>query len=94
MDYAELQALSNFSFLEGASHADELVLQAKLLGLKAIGIADRNSLAGVVRAHKAARAHGMRLLVGARLDLEDAASLIAEADETMFRRKNEKKRAR
>ncbi|MEQ9491554.1 MAG: error-prone DNA polymerase [Alphaproteobacteria bacterium] len=71
-DYAELQCLTNFSFLEGASHADELVLQAKVLGLAALGVADRNTLAGVVRAHKAAKEHGVRLLVGARLDFTDA----------------------
>ena len=53
--YAELDLISNFSFLEGASHPAELVEQAKALGLGAIGIADRNSLAGVVRAHAAAR---------------------------------------
>lgn len=75
--YAELQTVSNFSFLEGASHADELIAQAKALGLAAIGIADRNTLAGIVRAHKAAKEHGVRLLVGARLDLKDGASLIA-----------------
>ena len=71
--YAELQCLTNFSFLEGASHADELAIQAKALGLAALGVADRNSLAGVVRAHVAAKAHGLRLLVGARLDLTDDA---------------------
>ncbi len=70
--YAELQCLTNFSFLEGASHADELVLQAKVLGFAALGVADRNTLAGVVRAHKAAKEHGVRLLVGARLDFTDA----------------------
>ena len=75
--YAELQCVSNYSFLEGASHAGELVGQASLRGLSAIGIADRNSVAGVVRAHGAAKDAGMRLLVGARLDLMDGASLIA-----------------
>jgi error-prone DNA polymerase len=75
--YAELQCVSNYSFLEGASHAGELVGQAALLGLSAIGIADRNSVAGVVRAHIAARETGMRLVVGARLDLMDGASLVA-----------------
>ena len=74
--YAELQCVSNYSFLEGASHAAELVHQAALAGLSAIGIADRNSVAGVVRAHIAAREAGLRLLVGARLDLMDGASLI------------------
>ena len=76
--YAELQAVSNFSFLRGASHADELVERAAELGLAAIGIADRNTLAGAVRAHVAAKAAakavaakaaGLRLLTGARLDL-------------------------
>ena len=67
--YAELQAISNFSFLEGGSHPDELVAQAKALGLAALGIADRNTVAGVVRAHLAARQMGLRLLPGARLEL-------------------------
>ena len=65
--YAELAATSNYSFLRGASHPHEMVDQAKDLGLAAVGIADRNSLAGVVRAHVAAKAVGLRLLVGARL---------------------------
>ncbi len=67
--YAELQAISNFSFLEGGSHPDELVAQAKAMGLAALGIADRNTVAGVVRAHVAAREVGLRTLPGARLDL-------------------------
>ena len=67
--YAELQAVSNFSFLRGASHAGELVEEAARLGLAAIGIADRNTLAGAVRAHVAAKAAGLRLLPGARLDM-------------------------
>ncbi len=74
--YAELQAASNFSFLRGASHADELVARAAELGLAAIGIADRNTLAGAVRAHVAAKAAGLRLLVGARLDLACGLSLL------------------
>ena len=79
--YAELQAVSNFSFLRGASHADELVARAAELGLAAIGIADRNTLAGAVRAHVAAKAvaakaAGLRLLVGARLDLACGLSLL------------------
>ena len=65
--YAELAATSNFSFLRGASHPHELVATAKALGLAALGLADRNSLAGVVRAHTAARSLDLRLLVGARL---------------------------
>jgi error-prone DNA polymerase len=65
--YAELSVTTNFSFLCGASHAEELVLTAKQLGHTAIGIADHNTLAGVVRAHIAAKDAGLQLLVGARL---------------------------
>ena len=74
--YAELQVTSNFSFLRGASHPDELAVAAAALGLAAIGITDRNSLAGVVRAHGAAKQAGIRLVVGARLDLTDGRSLL------------------
>ncbi|HET6882885.1 MAG TPA: PHP domain-containing protein, partial [Pirellulales bacterium] len=49
--YAELHAKTNFSFLEGASHADELAAQAAALGYRALAVTDRHSLAGVVRAH-------------------------------------------
>jgi error-prone DNA polymerase len=75
--YAELQVTTNFSFLRGASHAHELVAQAVALGHAAIAIADRNTLAGVVRMHIAAKEAGLRLVVGARLDLRDGASLLA-----------------
>jgi error-prone DNA polymerase len=74
--YAELDARSNFSFLEGASHPGELVEEAKALGLGALGLADRNTLAGVVRAHVAAKAHGFRLLIGSRLVFQDGGELI------------------
>ncbi len=74
--YAELQVTSNYSFLRGASHAEELVLTAAALGHRAIAIADRNTLAGVVRAHVAAREAGIRLVVGSRLDLADGPSLL------------------
>lgn len=74
--YAELHCLSNFSFLEGASHAEELVQQAASLGLKAIAITDRNTLAGVVRAHVAAKNAGIQLIIGARLDFEDGPSVV------------------
>ena len=53
--YAELQCASNFSFLRGASHPEELVAQAHHLGLAALALTDRNTLAGVVRAHAAAK---------------------------------------
>jgi error-prone DNA polymerase len=74
--YAELQVMTNFSFLRGASHGEELVAQAKALGLEAIAITDRNTLAGVVRAHLAAKEVGLRLIGGARLDLQDGPSLL------------------
>jgi error-prone DNA polymerase len=67
--YAELQVTSNFSFLRGGSHPEELVLRAGELGLSAIALTDRNTLAGVVRAHVAAKEVGIRFVVGARLDL-------------------------
>ncbi len=69
--YVELAARSNFSFLSGGSHPEELVAQAAALGHSAIGIADSHSLAGVVRAHLTAREHGIKLVVGSRLTLED-----------------------
>jgi len=74
--YAELQTTSNFSFLRGAAHPEELVARAAERGLKAIAITDRNTLAGVVRAHLAAREANIQLIVGARLDFTDAPSLI------------------
>jgi error-prone DNA polymerase len=75
--YAELQVTSNFSFLCGASHPPELVLRSVELGLSAIALTDRNTLAGVVRAHTAAKELGLRFLVGARLDFTNATSLLA-----------------
>src|SRR5690606_10884951 len=85
--YAELGAMSNFSFLEGASHPRELIAQARALGLAAIGLADRNTLAGVVRAHVAAREAGLRLLVGCRLAFTDGTELIVfPRDRAAYRR--------
>jgi error-prone DNA polymerase len=76
--YAELDVTTNFSFLRGGSHAEELVATAKALGLEAIAVTDRNTLAGVVRAHLAAReVGGIKFIVGVRLDLDDAPSLLA-----------------
>jgi error-prone DNA polymerase len=76
MRYVELDCRSNFSFLEGASRPGELVFQAKALGLAGLGVADRNSLAGVVRAHAEAKKHDFRLLVGCRLVFTDGTELI------------------
>ena len=75
--YVELGVSSPFSFLRGASNAIELVLTALPLGYDAIGIADRNTLAGVVRMHSACTGAGIRPLIGCRLDLADAPSLLA-----------------
>lgn len=69
--YAELSSISNFSFLRGASHPDELVLQAAGLGHSAIAIADINSFAGIVRGHIAAKKVGFSYIVGARLRFVD-----------------------
>jgi len=74
--YAELQVTTHFSFLRGASSPQELFEQAKLLGITALGITDRNSLAGIVRAYEASRETGVRLVVGCRLDLTDGTSLL------------------
>ncbi|HTK84001.1 MAG TPA: PHP domain-containing protein, partial [Patescibacteria group bacterium] len=76
-DYVELQVTSNFSFLRGGSHPDELMKQAHAFGYKTIAMTDRNSLAGVVRGHCVARDNKMRLIVGCRLDLQDGLSLLA-----------------
>lgn len=77
MAFVELQVTSNFSFLRGASHPDELVEQAAALGYSAIAITDRNSLAGIVRAHVAAKKAGVKLIPACRLDLQDGVSLLA-----------------
>ena len=76
MAYIELQCASYFSFLQGCSAPDNLFLRAKALGMEALAIADRNTLAGVVRAHVAAEEHGVRLIIGCRLDLRDGTSLL------------------
>ncbi len=75
--YAELDVTSNFTFLRGGSHPEELVATAKALGHEAIAVADTNTLAGVVRAHIAAKEVGIKFLVGTRLDLQDAPKLLA-----------------
>src|SRR5271166_335450 len=74
--FAELSAMTNFSFLRGASHPEEMVARAAELGLAGVGIADRNTLAGVVRAHVFARENraameGIRVVPGARLAFDD-----------------------
>ncbi len=75
--FGELGAMSNFCFLEGASHAQELAEQARALGHTALGIADRNSFAGLVRGMVAAEATGLRFLPGCRLRLQDGQEYLA-----------------
>src|SRR5450432_2571686 len=77
MNYTELQVTTNFSFLRGASHPEEFVERAAEYGYREIGITDRNSLAGIVRAHVAAKSTGMRLLPGCHLILLDGPGLLA-----------------
>src|SRR5258708_38763626 len=67
--YAELEVTSNYTFLTGASHPEELVQRAAGLGLEALAITDTNSLAGIVRAHTAAKESGVPVIVGCRLRL-------------------------
>ena len=85
--YAELHCKTNFSFLEGASHADELVQRAAELGYAALAVTDRNSLAGIVRAHTAAKQQGLKLIVGAEITPEDAPPVVLWApDRTAYGR--------
>jgi error-prone DNA polymerase len=85
MQYTELQVTSNFSFLRGASHPEELVEQAAIYGYSAIAVTDRNSMAGIVRAHAAVKAINeldktdkkIRLIPACRLDLLDGPGLLA-----------------
>ena len=80
VEYAELDVTTNFSFLRGASHPDELVFTSALLGQKAMAVTDVNSLAGVVRAYSAAKqVENFHLIVGARLVLTDAPDLLVWA---------------
>ena len=69
-NYAELRCCSNFSFLRGASHPEELVARAHALGYTALALTDECSMAGVVRAHVAAKSHGLKLLVGSQFRVQ------------------------
>ena len=75
-DYAELHCLSNFSFLRGASHPEELVAQAVAQGYTALALSDECSLAGVVRAHLAAQQAGLKLIVGSEMRTVDGLKLV------------------
>lgn len=70
-DYVELHALSNFTFLRGASHPEELVAEASRLGYAGLALTDECSLAGVVKAHMEARRCGLRLIIGSEFRLDD-----------------------
>ncbi len=76
MPFAELHCLSNYSFLRGASHPDELVYRAAELGYRAIALTDECSFAGLVKAHLAAREAGIRLIAGAEFHLEERFRLV------------------
>jgi error-prone DNA polymerase len=76
MTYACLFAKSNYSFLEGASHPEELVETAFALGLKALALTDRDGVYGVVRAHVRAKELGIKLIVGSELTMEDGSTLV------------------
>ena len=75
--YAELQLATNYSFLRGASSPEELFAQAAAYGITAVAVTDRNSVAGIVRAWTAAKATGVHLVPGARIDLVDGTALLA-----------------
>ena len=77
MSYTELQVTTNFTFLRGASHPGEMVEQAEIYGYRKIAITDRNSFAGLVRAHIATRKKDIEIIPACRLDLLDGPSLLA-----------------
>ncbi len=83
--YADLHVTSNFSFLRGASHPEELVARAAALGHEAVAVTDVNTLAGIVRAHIAAKEAGIRLVVGCRLAL-DFSVLVYPTDRAAYGR--------
>ena len=74
--YVELQVTTHYSFLRGASSPNDLFATAACLGLTTLGIVDRNSVAGIVRARRAARDTGLRMIAGCRLDLDCGTSLL------------------
>src|SRR5215472_3912024 len=77
--YAELHCISNFTFLRGASHPQELVEQAGTLGYTALAITDECSVAGVVRAHMAAKGKSLQLIIGAEFRLDCGLRFVALA---------------
>jgi error-prone DNA polymerase len=83
-EYAELHCLSNFSFLRGASHPEELVARAAALGYRALALTDECSLAGVVRAHAAAKEHGLQLIIGSEIVIEKEKLVLLATDRRSY----------
>src|SRR5687767_8848834 len=83
-DYAELHCLSNFSFLRGASHPGELVERAHALGYRALALTDECSLAGAVRAHQAAKEHGLHLILGTEVLVEKSKFVFLASDRRSY----------
>ena len=83
-DYAELHCLSNFSFLRGASHPQELVERAHALGYRALALTDECSLAGAVRAHQAAKECGLQLILGTEVMVEKTKLVLLATDRRSY----------
>src|SRR3954471_15199003 len=83
-DYAELHCLSNFSFLRGASHPEELIERAAALGYQALALTDECSLAGVVRAHAAAKEHKLKLVIGTEVAVESEKLVLLATDRRSY----------
>src|SRR5207245_8527461 len=79
--YVPLWCKSNFSFLEGASHPDELVEEANRLGLPALALTDRDGVYGVVRAHVKAREVGLKLIIGSQITVDDGSAIVLLAQD-------------
>ena len=79
--YVPLWCKSNFSFLEGASHPDELVEEARRLGLSALALTDRDGVYGIVRAHVKAREAGLHLIVGSEITVDDGSTIVLLAQD-------------
>src|SRR5881392_1814572 len=85
MEYAPLWCKSNFSFLEGASHAEELVEEAHRLGMRSIAITDRDGVYGMVRAHTKAKELGIQLVCGAQMTIAGHTTQLAPSPVTLQR---------
>jgi error-prone DNA polymerase len=83
-EYAELHCLSNFSFLRGASHPEELVERAAALGYRALALTDECSLAGIVRAHAAAKEHKLKFIVGTEIAVEKEKLVLLATDRRSY----------